>query len=206
MPARGALLLLLLLQLLLRASLAPQAARAAVAVGALPPAAGASPGRPGSSSTRPVSPGFIGLSIETYSALAMLGPAAEPRVAMAQALRNIYDLTPGPHEGAVLRIGGDSSDSSCWAGAEPGVVPAGCQCSYNLSSADLEAYRAFAAAAPNVSFVLGTNLGCGSPALAAAHAAAVGAAGLWPLVRGMSPGTQSQDTSSYKTPRLVARV
>ena len=147
-----------------------------------------------------VSPAFVGLSIELYNALPMLGAAAAPRRAMAQALLNFADMTPGPHEGPVLRLGGNSADSACWhaaaglpappppQGDHPGYRGGGgdlCACGYNVTGADLAAYRAFAALTPrlNASFVLGGNLACGDAPRSAALAAAVTRARLWGLVR-----------------------
>lgn len=126
----------------------------------------------------------------------MLGSPGRPRVALAQALANLARMTPGAHEGAVVRVGGNSADESCWlprAGAQP-VAPVGCSCSYNITSVDLDTYRSFAAEAArlgaNVSFVLNTNLGCGSPKLGAAHIKAISDSGLWTLVHAVEIGNE----------------
>ena len=103
-----------------------------------------------------VSPGFVGLSIEFYNAHSMLKAPGMP-----QCLRNFYDLTSGDHEGPNLRIGGDSSDSSCWASETSLPQSNGrCDCSYNISSGDIDLYQSFHAKSPNVTFVLGTNFAC----------------------------------------------
>ena len=156
---------------------------------------------------RPISPGFVGLSIETYASVAMLGAAAAPRAALARGLANFARMTPGPHEGPVLRIGGNSADSSCWlpeVGGPPILPAAACSCGYNLTTADLDTYRAFANLASdlgaNVSFVLDTNLGCGSPALAAAHIAAISRASLWDIVSGIEVGNEIDKFPGSKRP------
>jgi hypothetical protein len=153
-----------------------------------------------------ISPGFVGLSLETYAREAMLGTPAHPRAALAQALANMARMTPGAHEGAVLRIGGNSADESCWLpehGGRP-IAPPSCNCAYNLTSVDLDAYRSFAALArnlgANVSFVLDTNLGCGNPALAAAHIAAITNAGLWDLVHAVEVGNEVDKFPGSKRP------
>ena len=99
-----------------------------------------------------VSPGFVGLSIEFYNARSMLEAPGMP-----QCLMNFYNLTRGHHEGPNLRIGGDSSDSSCWIDASS---TGKCDCSYNISGDDIDLYQSFHAKAPNVTFVLGTNFAC----------------------------------------------
>lgn len=152
----------------------------------------------------PVSPAFVGLSFETYDARKLLQDASGgPRLAFAQALRNLHALSPGPHEGAVLRIGGDSSDQTCWEGA---AVPPGCDCGYNLTSQDLDAYNAFATAAAdiNITFALGTNLGCGSPALAAAHVEAVVRSGLRPRVSAWEIGNEIERFVEKVCPSPIA--
>ena len=41
-------------------------------------------------------------------------------------------MTAGRHEGAAIRVGGDSADSSCWHAAAA-AAPRGC-CAYNLTA------------------------------------------------------------------------
>ena len=102
-----------------------------------------------------ISPGFVGLSIEFYNARSMLEAPGMP-----QCLRNFYNLTSGAHEGPNIRIGGDSSDSSCWRSESFLPKSRQCDCSYNISQDDIHLYQSFHAQAPNVTFVLGTNFGC----------------------------------------------
>ena len=136
----------------------------------------------------------------------MLGSPGRPRVALANALANMARMTPGAHEGAVVRVGGNSADESCWLprSAERPVAPSGCRCSYNITSVDLDTYRSFAAEAAklgaNVSFVLNTNLGCGSPRLGAAHIEAISAAGLWDLVHAVEIGNEVDKFPGSKRP------
>jgi hypothetical protein len=47
---------------------------------------------------------------------------------MANALRNFYELTPGPHAGPVLRLGGNSADTSCFNDHRSG-------CNYTITDA-----------------------------------------------------------------------
>ena len=102
-----------------------------------------------------ISPGFVGLSIEFYNAHSMLEAPGMP-----QCLRNFYDLTSGVHEGPNIRIGGDSSDSSCWK-SESSLPKSGqCDCSYYISQDDIHLYQSFHAKSPNATFVLGTNFAC----------------------------------------------
>ena len=69
---------------------------------------------------RPVTPGFIGLSIEYYAVEAYAGH--DPRALNPVFLQLIRNLDPG--QSPVLRIGGDSADRS-WV-ASPGIArPAG---------------------------------------------------------------------------------
>ena len=60
------------------------------------------------STSPPVAPNFCGLSIEVPATPEMLlAPAAT-------LLAHLYETTPAPHAGPVLRIGGNSADSSCF--------------------------------------------------------------------------------------------
>ena len=140
----------------------------------------------------PVAPNFVGFSLEIYSAAAMLGGAGgsnPPRRSYAQLLRNLHDLSAGPHAGPTLRLGGDSAEETCFvaAGAAPPNSP---HCSHNVTAADLDAYRRFAEIAPNISYVIDTNLVQGDPAVGAAHIAGLGAAGLWPHVQAIELGNE----------------
>ena len=127
------------------------------------------PGRPS------ISPAFASLSMEVGSAEAMLIPA------VSNVLLAIFTMTGSPHEGPVIRIGGNSADRSCWRDYAP--RPAGCRCDYEIGPEDLtrlEEFRGFPGSTKlNATFVFGVNFGCGSSGLAAAHVRAMAAQGLF---------------------------
>eukprot|EP01043_Picozoa_sp_COSAG02_P052456 COSAG02_NODE_5655_length_4148_cov_172.597184_2_plen_403_part_00 len=138
----------------------------------------------------PVAPNFVGFSLEIYNVEAMIGRAGDtPRQSYAQLLRNLHSLSAGPHAGPTLRLGGNSAEQTCFvaAGAAP---PNSTHCAQNVTAADLGAYRRFAAIAPNISYVIDTNLMQGDPAVGAAHIAALGAAGLWPHIQAIELGNE----------------
>jgi hypothetical protein len=117
--------------------------------------------------TGPARPtGFLGLSFE-YSALeAYTGAdatALDP--VFVQLLRN---LTPGPGQPVVLRIGGNSTDTTWWPvkgmARPPGVR-------YALTPTWLAAVRALTIAVP-AQLIMGVNLAAGRPRVAAAEAQA----------------------------------
>ena len=91
-----------------------------------------------------VSPGFVGLSVELYDAQTMLSAPGLPRC-----LKNMNEFTLPQQstDGPTIRVGGDSSDTSCWKGASS----PGCACSYNITEADLQGERALHAS-PHVKF------------------------------------------------------
>jgi hypothetical protein len=121
----------------------------------------------------PLPAGFLGLSFE-YSALEAYTGAAPAALdpVFVQLLRN---LAPMPGQPIVLRIGGNSTDSTWWPvrGQNP---PGGV--SYTLTSAWLAGARALATAL-GAQLILGVNLAAGQPRLAAAEGTA--------LVRGVGP-------------------
>ena len=79
----------------------------------------------------PVAPNFVSFSIEISSVLKMIG--SDGRCAsLAQAYRNLARLTPGSHAGPVLRLGGNSADSSCYG------VNASSKCRYEITENDLQ--------------------------------------------------------------------
>ena len=82
-----------------------------------------------------VSPGFVGLSVELYDAQTMLSAPGLPRC-----LKNMNEFTLPQQstDGPTIRVGGDSSDTSCWKGASS----PGCACSYNITEVDLQGERA----------------------------------------------------------------
>ena len=135
-----------------------------------------------------VPPNFVGLSIEVSGVLSMIGESGDS-APLAQLLRNWASLTPPPPAGPVLRFGGNSPDKSCF-GTE---APAGF--SVKIERAPPDAYEHFAratAADVNVSYVIDANFGV-SPdphLVATAHVEALGAAGMWDLVRAVEIGNE----------------
>ena len=136
----------------------------------------------------PVAPNFVGFSLEIYSVEALIGRAGgPPQQSYAQLLRNLHALSGGAHAGPVIRVGGDSAEQTCFVDSEHPPAPG---CTRNLTLADLGAYRRFAEIAPNISYVIDTNLQQGSPAVGARHIAALGRAGLWPHVSAVEIGNE----------------
>jgi hypothetical protein len=127
----------------------------------------------GGPSGAPQPEGFLGVSLE-YTALdAYTGADADSLdPVFVQLLRN---LAPAPGQPLVLRIGGESTDSTWW--PVPGITPpAGVR--YALTPAWLARAQALASAVP-AKLILGVNLAAGRPSLSAAEAAA--------LLRGIGP-------------------
>ncbi len=113
---------------------------------------------------RPIPAGFVGVSLE-YKAL-HLYTGRDPTAINPVFVQLLRNLAPG--QSPVIRIGGDSTDSSWW--PTPGVVPrAGL--SYRLTKGWLRTTKALAAAL-NAKLILGVNLAAGRPELAAAEARA----------------------------------
>lgn len=107
--------------------------------------------------SRPIPPGFIGLSIEYPSAPSFFGDPADPDRVFAQLVRN---LTPG--QSPVLRFGGDTTDWTWW--PTPGVArPPGIR--YELGPGWIQATRAMAEAL-HARLLLGINLEADSAAIA----------------------------------------
>ena len=141
----------------------------------------------------PVAPNFIGLSLEVWGVAAYLNPS------VATLLRELRALSPGAHPGPVVRVGGGSADSSCFVPVGP--MPTGC--GYRITHAALAEYGAFAAreADLNVSYVVDVNFGRSpSPELAAAHVAALGAAGLWPRILAIEVGNEQDHYARLTAP------
>jgi len=125
----------------------------------------------------PLPAGFLGVSLE-YTALdAYTG--ANPAAVDPVFIRLLRNLAPVPGQPLVLRIGGDSTDTTWW--PVPGATPPG-GVRYALTPAWLAGARALASAVP-AKLILGVNLAANRPRLSAAEAAA--------LVRGI--GTDSVD-------------
>jgi hypothetical protein len=114
--------------------------------------------------SRPVAPGFVGLSIEYHSAPGYFGTPTDPDRVLLQLVRN---LTPG--QSPVIRFGGDTTDWT-WA-PTPGVAkPPGIR--YTLGPQWMRSVRA-AAQALNARLILGVNFESDSRAIAAAESAAL---------------------------------
>jgi hypothetical protein len=115
--------------------------------------------------SRPVAPGFVGLSIEYRSALTYFGSdPSRPDPVFVQLVRN---LTPG--QSPVIRFGGDTTDWTWW--RTPGVAkPLGIR--YTLGRRWVQATQATARAL-NARLVLGINFESDSRAIAATEASAL---------------------------------
>ena len=138
----------------------------------------------------PVATNFVGFSLEIYNLESMIGrPDGQPRQSYAQLLRNLHALSAGPHPGPTLRVGGNSAEDTCFVAAGD-AQPNSTHCVQNVTAKDLSAYRRFAEIAPNISYVIDTNLMQGDPAVGAAHIAALGAAGLWPHIQAVEIGNE----------------
>jgi hypothetical protein len=115
----------------------------------------------------PMPPNFLGLSFE-YSALPAYagGDASAVNPVFVQLLRN---LTPSVGQSLVLRLGGNSTDSTWWpvAGVHP---PAGV--TYALTPGWLATARSLVQAL-GARVILGVNLAAGQPRLAAVEARAL---------------------------------
>jgi hypothetical protein len=117
--------------------------------------------------TGPARPtGFLGLSLE-YSALEAYTGAdpTAPDPVFAQLLRN---LAPGPDQPVVLRIGGNSTDTTWWP-VKGMSRPQGAR--YALTPRWLASLRALTSALP-AQLIMGVNLAAGRPRVAAAEARA----------------------------------
>ncbi len=113
--------------------------------------------------SRPVAPGFVGLSIEYHSAPGYFGAPTDPDRVFLQLVRN---LAPG--QSPVIRFGGDTTDWT-WA-PTPGVArPPGIR--YTVGPQWLQSTRA-AAQALDARLILGVNFESDSRAIAAAESAA----------------------------------
>lgn len=164
------------------------------------------PAAPPPHPSNPATANPVGLSIEISEALHMMGPDGSSQP-FAQALANLQAAS-GARLPLLLRLGGDSSDNSCYRPSPSATMPAGCK--YNITNADLAAYHRFATAtavSSNVAYILGTNLGL-SPnpdTVAMAHVQALGAHGLWPLVRAVEIGNECDqyDINGHRSPHYT---
>jgi hypothetical protein len=114
--------------------------------------------------SRPVPPGFVGLSIEYRSAPGYFGTPTDPDRVFDQLVRN---LAPGQQP--VLRIGGDTTDWT-WAPTAGVAKPPGIQ--YTLGPQWMSSTAA-AARALDARLILGVNFEADNRAIAAAESAAL---------------------------------
>ncbi len=128
----------------------------------------------------PVPPGFLGMSFEYPAVLSYAGAdPATPNPVLVQLIRN---LDPGGSP--VIRIGGDSTDSTWWPiprWRPPWVM-------YTLSPRWLAVVRALASRA-GARLILGINLEADSPRVAAAEANAL-ASGFGSRLLALEPGNE----------------
>ncbi len=116
----------------------------------------------GPTGSRPIAPGFVGLSLEYFAVPAYAG--TDPAAVDPVFLQLIRNLAPG--QLPVLRIGGDSTDWTWW--PIPGVArPAGVN--YSLDGDWVAVTRAVATAL-RARLLLGVNLEADSQAVADAEA------------------------------------
>jgi hypothetical protein len=142
--------------------LAPSAIAPAVATADEPTVAAQIGGTP---SGAPMPPGFVGVSFE-YPAMHVY-TGRDPRVVNPVLVQLIRGLAPG--QAPVLRIGGDSTDTTWW--PMHGVIPPG-GVKYALTKGWLRTTQALAQAL-GARLIMGINLASGRPALAAAEARAI---------------------------------
>ena len=148
--------------------------------------------------SRPVAPGFVGLSIEYRSAPGYFGTPADPDGVFEQLVRN---LTPG--QSPVLRFGGDTTD---WTWAPTPGVPKPPGIRYTLTPAWMRSTAA-AARALDARLILGINFESDSPAIAAAESAALLSGVGRRYVAGLELGNEPEVYGSlgwYETPAGVA--
>jgi hypothetical protein len=144
--------------------------------------------------SRPVAPGFVGLSIEYHSAPGYFGTPTDPDRVFLQLVRN---LAPG--QSPVIRFGGDTTDWT-WA-PTPGVAkPPGIR--YTLGPEWMQSTRA-AAQALNARLILGVNFESDSRAIAAAESAAFLRGVGRPYIAGLELGNEPEVYGTlgwYQTP------
>jgi hypothetical protein len=110
----------------------------------------------------PIRPGFVGLSVELWAIRAYTGTNANAiNPVLVQLIRN---LAPG--QPPVIRIGGDSTDTSWWPVA--GITPPP-PVSYRLTADWMRTTRALASRL-HARLILGVNLEANNPRIASAEA------------------------------------
>jgi hypothetical protein len=114
---------------------------------------------------RAMKPGFVGVSLETKALHIYTG--RDPRVVNPILVQLLAELAPGGSP--VVRIGGDSTDSTWW--PIRGVIPPG-GITYSLTKGWLRTTRALAADL-KAKLILGVNLASGRPSFAAAESRAM---------------------------------
>ena len=115
-------------------------------------------------SGQPLGAGFLGVSLE-YSAL-HLYTGRDPRAVNPVLIQLVRALAP--HQTPVLRIGGNSADTTWW--PKRGLIPPGAV-KYTLTNGWLKTTGALASAL-GAKLIMGVNLAGGRPAVAAAEARA----------------------------------
>jgi hypothetical protein len=148
----------------------------------------------GNPDSRPIPPGFVGLSIEYHSAPGYFGDPAHPDTVLRRLVRN---LTPG--QSPSIRFGGDTTDWT-WA-PTPGVArPGGIR--YTLRPTWTASVRA-AARALNARIIAGVNFESDSPRIAAAESAALMRGIGRPYLAGLELGNEPEVYGAlgwYQTP------
>ena len=116
--------------------------------------------------SRPVPPGFVGLSLETSAPVGYAG--TDPRALNPQFIALVRGLAPG--QSPVIRIGGDSTEGTWWPAA--GVAQGGGGgLNYRITPTWLAVVHALAARM-NARLILGVNLEADNARLAGAEARA----------------------------------
>jgi hypothetical protein len=159
--------------LVLLAGTSPAAGSSRTAV--LMPVVGAAP------TSRPIPPGFLGLSMEFYAVHQYTG--SDPDAIDPVLVQLIRNLNPG--QAPVLRIGGDSTDQSWW--PVPGVLPPR-GIDYPLTQGWIRTTSALARTL-GAKLIVGINLMLNRPALAAVEARAL-LAGLGSSVEALEIGNE----------------
>jgi len=133
--------------------------------------------------SRPVPPGFLGLSIEYHSAPRYFGAPSDPDPVFLQLVRN---LTPG--QSPVIRFGGDTTD---WTWVATRGVPRPRGIRYTLGP-DWMASTNAAARALNARIIAGVNFEADNPQIAATESRALAAGIGQPYLAGLELGNEPE--------------